>query len=491
MAINSNKVSLSLHRLIFALGLCSLLAACNPSDNGRISSNTIGSDGGSLSSSDGSLTLEIPAGALSELTQITVRRAVSSSNSLMLYEFSPAGLEFAVPARMTVDVSPILADSDASSLRANALPGIITATPTGDQVEGLENLELLINSDSNTFLLSGDVQHFSRFAVGGNFGASVSIEGVPQFWPANTAFQGVQVVVQNGPKPAALGDYERLSQIFYQDSSVTPVLFQGQAGETRLSPIPNYDRIQTYTIPYACGDSGLGTFKTKLKFQSFEFKYVQVYKPIELNIAAAFIFSPGAVSGGEYESKFQDFYREYNITGTRTVNCGGDSVVEETPEPTATPGLEPTATATPAVTPEPTAEPTAEPTVEPTTVPTTGPSAEPTATPSAPSISASSNQISINHTIGSTSCPTQGEKITIRTDSNDPLDVLISEDLDFLTVSPSSSNTQGGRVDITPSFPCSGYQVGENRGSISVQLKDPISELLSDKLTIAVTVTVR
>jgi len=383
-----------------------------------------------------------------------------------MYQLSPSGLEFSVPAHMTVDVSSIMATSDATEFNAKVFPGIITTALDGMGVEVLDNLALTVDADANSFLLGGDVSHFSGFVVGGNSNLSASIEKVPQFWPANTDFGPVEVNVSKGAR--TIPD-ESLIIINYSDNSVSPVIIKGTAFRA-LSPTPAENQTKTYLIEYACGDPGVGTYKATLLFVTYSTEFVLEYEPEEINIASAFLFGAAGpiIQGGESTSSYRPTYHDYQLHGTRIVNCGGSTVVEATPTPASTPTEEPTST--PQATPEETATP---------------------ATPqTAPTISANTLQITIDHKIGETGCPTAGQKIVIQTNGSNELQVNITENLSFLTVSTNSVTTSGGKAEFTPSFPCSGYQLGANTGVITVTAVDPGTGLTSNTLQIQVTVNV-
>jgi hypothetical protein len=67
---------------------------------------TIGAGGGTLTSSDGNVTIAIPAGALTDSTQISIGGAQSApTNDQMIgaaYEIGPSGTQFAAPATLAM-----------------------------------------------------------------------------------------------------------------------------------------------------------------------------------------------------------------------------------------------------------------------------------------------------------------------------------------------------------------------------------------------------
>lgn len=102
---------------LMALPVMPLLSACgggqvgdtpaspavhNDSSGQVVGSAVVGVDGGLVSSTDGVITLEIPAGALANDTQITIRSMAEgmTGSALPAYEFEPDGLTFNIPAHL-------------------------------------------------------------------------------------------------------------------------------------------------------------------------------------------------------------------------------------------------------------------------------------------------------------------------------------------------------------------------------------------------------
>ena len=86
------------------------LGGVQTTTEGNVSSATVTSSGGTVVSEDGKYSLEIPAGALSETSQITVTRNASPIGNIPsgyatqtnVLKFEPAGLVFQKPARLTI-----------------------------------------------------------------------------------------------------------------------------------------------------------------------------------------------------------------------------------------------------------------------------------------------------------------------------------------------------------------------------------------------------
>jgi hypothetical protein len=87
------------------LAIFTCVAACSSSGpNTKSVSTTIGASGGALMSSDGMVTLTVPAGALSSNVTVTIGLATGAPSGIVsqAYEIGPTGTTFAVPATLTM-----------------------------------------------------------------------------------------------------------------------------------------------------------------------------------------------------------------------------------------------------------------------------------------------------------------------------------------------------------------------------------------------------
>lgn len=332
--------------LMILFAVCITLTSCGGGGGGSSSNGpvtlVIGPGGGSIQSSDGKLTLDVPAGALAQDTEITVQFRQSNQASLLFYELLPAGLVFQLPARMTIDVSNIMVQSSAQTLTANKSPVIITGNPLGDAFEPLGNHVLSFNVEANQFLLSGDISHFSRFVAGGDLGLRLRLDNVPESVEANTSFGPVLPVLSYDPSPETR--QPGINFVNYNDGSSPPVFSETQA-TIPLTPVPAPGEQRSYQVLYACGDPGVGTYQASVFVSGREAEFVSVYRPIEVNIAAAFIFGPDVIDGGETRIQEQIQYRSYTFLASRSIQCGADTPVEN-------PTVEPTPEASPEPTPD-------------------------------------------------------------------------------------------------------------------------------------------
>lgn len=129
-------------------------------------SASIGPNGGTLTSLDGKVTLNIPAGALGNTETITIESVDPADlrpelpGATLAWELKPDGLEFAqsVQASVTLPDSPTQADG---SLRVS-LGSLLTLT--GGAPEALGNHTFTVDGASNTATLAGTLTHFSPLA---------------------------------------------------------------------------------------------------------------------------------------------------------------------------------------------------------------------------------------------------------------------------------------------------------------------------------------
>ena len=88
-------------------GTSTTAAEADVSTTAALEGTPIGPDGGSVTSADGKLTLEIPAGALSETVGVEIEvvdpATLDLDGSLLageIYELAPDGIEFSAPVQI-------------------------------------------------------------------------------------------------------------------------------------------------------------------------------------------------------------------------------------------------------------------------------------------------------------------------------------------------------------------------------------------------------
>ncbi len=163
------------------------------------SSATIGAAGGSVTSDDGVLTVDIPAGALSEDTLITVAPApdfvtppLGDGEQLGLaYELGPDGLAFEAPVTVSFDIET----------PAEGVPVVIPVSTTADGgTEGLVGVS--ISNEGGSTVVSGETTHFS-WVFAAAIGATVTMApAFPSRFVGDWWISGIRILWSTG---AAVG----------------------------------------------------------------------------------------------------------------------------------------------------------------------------------------------------------------------------------------------------------------------------------------------
>ena len=142
-----------------ALSLFTLLPGCD--DGGA---ETIGPRGGVVSSPDGRVTLEVPAGALQREVFITIGELDEEGpdgSVTRVYEIEPRFEQLHVPATLTFDLAPAPAGVQALDFQALSMEGLAVLTQKADGWDRLADRE--IDAEANT--VSGSVLFLSSYAV--------------------------------------------------------------------------------------------------------------------------------------------------------------------------------------------------------------------------------------------------------------------------------------------------------------------------------------
>ncbi len=178
---------------IIVLLLLSIALACDGTGNNNTTTRTIGPEGGTVRSSDGKLTLEIPAGALDEDTEISIKRInpedlppeFGDIDTDRQYELEPDGLEFNIPITAETRSNGGTVDENGDVV-ANLM---FLLTSLNGELEILDNLDIEINADENDITVRGSLDHFSPLVetvFRGIF--KIIIQNVPDSIPINELF---------------------------------------------------------------------------------------------------------------------------------------------------------------------------------------------------------------------------------------------------------------------------------------------------------------
>ncbi len=154
----------------FGLGL---LASCGGGSNDGTSVTVSAPAGGSVSSDDGLLTLDVPPGALEADTQISIRTVSSDDlpdglaegvEGSVAYRLEPDGLTFSKPVIATLRLDQEgLASPDQEG--AFEVP-LLFIQAEGADPELLGNLDFALSLDEGPASISGELEHFSWIKQG-------------------------------------------------------------------------------------------------------------------------------------------------------------------------------------------------------------------------------------------------------------------------------------------------------------------------------------
>jgi len=191
---------------VLVMLLTAILGCGTSGGSGTVTERIDADDGGSITSDDGMLTLEIPAGALAEDTRITIQEVDAGDmpdefadlGEGMGYELSPEGLTFAEPVMVSLTLDP-------ASLKIEGGDGYeVHALLSWSEEYGLaplEELVLEISLSEGVATLNGEMDHFS-YITRSKSGMTVSLEEVENEQPVGGSFTArVFVSLQYGLTP--------------------------------------------------------------------------------------------------------------------------------------------------------------------------------------------------------------------------------------------------------------------------------------------------
>ncbi|NIU85750.1 MAG: hypothetical protein GWN56_00140, partial [Nitrosopumilaceae archaeon] len=358
------------------------MSGCHNDDDNF--SKIIGPEGGTVTSNDGRIILEIPPGALDEDTEITIERFkdMEGDTGLIFFDLQPDGLQFLIPATIKIDYSGLIETGDEDIIFDN-LPFILTINIDEEELEVLQNNSFNIDNDTGEVTLTADINHFSPHVAGGNTGVTGKLDGIPLQHPENTPFEAILTLNNTGVTQTG----EDISgTVFYRDLSSSPVLldvesdsntliFESDSNTLIFTIFPLINESETYMIPYKCGSaspSPNGIFRTRIDINIDQFELGETYSESEADFVIAFF----TAFGGNIDKPIfiktvgrvliRDT-QEYTLNASREVVCfeSSDSNPTPTPQPTPSPSATPTPTSSPTPIPTPTPSPTPIPTPTP------------------------------------------------------------------------------------------------------------------------------
>lgn len=201
------------------------------------SAETIGAGGGAITSVDGNVTLDVPAGALAADTEITMTMVPAGQRSselsdltpeAVVYEFGPDGLQFSTPATVTL----ALPDAEAPVTSGDSLstPLTVVASLSGGTLELAGAQETTVEPTSGALVARAEIDHFSSVLA--------------QFmWIGESQGQPAAVAVTADPPPAraVVGESFQSTISIVADVEAFPSGgLQGAQSDASISPVEQH-----------------------------------------------------------------------------------------------------------------------------------------------------------------------------------------------------------------------------------------------------------
>ncbi|HXU04737.1 MAG TPA: hypothetical protein VN903_27430 [Polyangia bacterium] len=167
-----------------------------PPGGGMPTMKLVGPSGGAVSSSDGNLAVNIPAGALPADVTITTEPAAAPATGAVgtVYEIGPTGTQFAMPVTLTLHY-------DAAALNGAAASSLRVATFAGGAWQLLPGAVV----DTQAKTVSGVTTHLSPYAVVTEEVGKTCATVQTAFGCTDTGTPGVDASAGGGTKPPADG----------------------------------------------------------------------------------------------------------------------------------------------------------------------------------------------------------------------------------------------------------------------------------------------
>jgi hypothetical protein len=124
---------------------------------------TIGSRGGVVTSDDGRVTLEVPAGALADDVELSIELVDDARDGVVggVYAVEPAGVVFHRPATLTFDLAADADDARSFDLAGLAMEDLVLVTEKAERWAPMADRDV----DADAELISASVLFTSTYAV--------------------------------------------------------------------------------------------------------------------------------------------------------------------------------------------------------------------------------------------------------------------------------------------------------------------------------------
>ena len=334
------------------------------------------------------MTLDIPAGALTEDTEITIRRLnqdelpPDSEGTLLAYELLPDGLEFLLPVTATVEVDIETTTEDA--VIDAEIPVITLLNSSGGVIEILENQLQNTDLDSGTSTISGELDHFSRIIIE----ETIEIPDPEDIFIGNPNLEIISII------PCIVNSEDR----FLINTIIRLNTFGNQA---KLGSFSAIGEDFSTELLFTLAGSDIGTIDDVISDVSTSLRVGRIYECLDVGEGIYKLSLTISLDIETTPGNFETFVFQHEIE--KTIECvGPDDSVTPTP---------PTPTPSPTVTPEPTPEPPEQ--IATFDISTIGP-------------------INFTHNVGITPCPQEIAILEITNTGSQRTDITISSNSLFI-----------------------------------------------------------
>jgi len=322
--------------LLFSCILILILPACGGSGSNNSQTTTIGPEGGIASSSDGRLSLVIPAGALGNSTDITITELATEQNSAVdssgRFLLEPEGLTFLAPVRVELQtnlVTELPSDDVDSGL-------VFLLSRTGNRVEIPANQSLDVDIDSSSAVISGEIMHFTEVFdnLPRDGGVRLRFSGIPNQVPVgDNVFTVTVTVTQQDGSPLRSDEtlYGNLSvdPIKASSSSIDNVGFRDEGVVSFGTLTPLTAQTLTIAIVHDCPTAGVGAYGGVVEFRLFDVLALVTTLGFSVEVSTD---NPEGTTGVKYFSRVKRQIRCGDANSDSEDSGGASDTV--TPQPT-------------------------------------------------------------------------------------------------------------------------------------------------------------
>lgn len=219
---------------------------------------TVGAAGGAIASADGSFSLTVPAGALTEDAAIRITTVLPAqfpaeleevgAADVIVFDLQPNGLQFSTPATIEMTIPGVAAEDGASFEVEPGIAFLITEGANGREAEPVE-LVLSASRGESEATFVGEIEHFSQVVTISRF-VEISANA-PETAQVDEPFN-VEVTVTPDPLKASIEQGPAQT-----DASSSPVeASPGFSGAFTSLRSEN---------EYRCAEVGTGTYGTEVE----------------------------------------------------------------------------------------------------------------------------------------------------------------------------------------------------------------------------------